>query len=180
MIKYKLSLIISLILLNFVLVVNSKNWINRNSSDNLKFWTPDSILSTDDFRMTPSIFGGKASASISTGIYFEKTESDVYKVRSFIDKNDSFYLKKRHKERLLKHEKYHANITYLISCLINIDLENKNVTRQHDFQKIMDGYEIVYDSIHDLYDFETVHGIDSIKQMRWENKIDSLILANTN
>ena len=104
----------------------------------------------------------------------------LYKVRSFIDKNDSFYLRKNHTKRLLKHEKYHANITYLISCLINIDLENKNVTRQHDFQKIMDGYKIFYDSIHDLYDFETVHGIDSINQMRWENKTDSLILSNIN
>lgn len=180
MIKFKLSLVIFLILTNFVLVVNSKDWINRNSENNLKFWTPDSILSVEDFRKAPSIFTGKESASISTGMYFEETDSGNYKVQAIIDRNESFYLRNRHTERLLEHEKYHANITYLISCLINMDLENKNITRQHDFQKIMDDYRITWDSIQDLYDYETTHGFDSINQMRWENKIDSLILSNVN
>ena len=155
---------------------------SNNKVPKLKIWNDE--LSWSDFNKVKSIEDG-VSAKIYTGVYcpYELTTLDN-QIFAYMDRVQS--IKKRNISDssgiLLKHEKYHFNITEYFARLVRknvIGLGKERLTSAR-IESICNFYSEKRINFQLEYDKATNHSLNKEIQLLWENKIDSLLSSLKN
>ncbi len=99
-------------------------------------------------------------------------DSRFYPSRSYV------YNDKIIDKYLLTHEIYHFHITECSARMMRKELtsliKNRKPINIYDLQNY---YLFIEDSLQDLYDTETTHGLRLSKQIYWQEKVDSMLLS---
>ena len=153
---------------------------NDSEKSSKIYWHQRNAVTWNDFRKTAHLSGNEA-AQISTGIqYSVKMENKTlsFVVRSYADKKNSFYIKKKKSDRLLKHEQGHFDICEIFARKLRKQLMAKpfkqkslNSEAEKIYKKTIKGMN----KFQHLYDKETNHSIDTTMQNKWNTKIAKMI-----
>lgn len=153
---------------------------NTQCNDTI-FWSEDVTLSWSDFQ-------GKVDKS-SSGLALSNTAFTInyvayngfettIRLRSYFNKSKSWAFKDSVDENILRHELFHFHITEFCLRKLKKELINWKVT-QNDFNlnynNVIKKAYLNREELHNSYDEETNHSIDSLAQKKWEKNItDSL------
>ena len=137
-------------------------------------------LTWSDFKGKPdeNHFGGAVTAS---GFAFDSKMNydgrNIYldiEVYTFFIKNDSWKKPQINSEYHLLHEQHHFDITRMGAEKLVDELAKANFTKDNYNSLLTSIFEKVYkenSDVQHLYDKETIHSIDTVKQKEWNNKI---------
>ncbi|MCV9387208.1 hypothetical protein [Reichenbachiella ulvae] len=142
--------------------------------DQFKTWRKYSKLSVDDFQAeAPSPEGREFDAWLFAGLAIEQQNGRPV-VKAVIDRYNSWFDSTRNNARVLNHEVYHANLHLIFANETNrlirqnhldwdesTELTNKMSSKSHEVQL--------------MYDADTKHSRDTLQQMRWQLRIDSIL-----
>jgi hypothetical protein len=166
-------ILISTILLWYKLFVD----LNIKPITFIREWTPDSTLSINDFKRVKNLFfKPNFDAEIFTTINYIK-KNDQYVIKTFIEQDKSVYNLNYPSNHLLKHEKYHANISSYFAKIIQKSIEKTPPQNKDEFLKIFNTKVFSLHELNDKYDLETNHCQNLVEQNYWEYKIDSLHMS---
>lgn len=151
------------------------------STQDLVFWHSDSL--TWEHFNTVEKSSETFDALIASGIQISTKDSGGHisiELKSYVDPSESWVKKDAKTPRLLNHEKRHFDITEVSRrklCLAlqtetNLNSENLNETVDSLFDNAMQWQS----DMSDLYDNETKHGLNILKQKKWDLKIDAWLL----
>ena len=135
----------------------------------------DRKLQFSDFRFVEGPIFRDVAATTCTGIMMIwNTDSNTYHATAVFDKDKSLWSSKhiRNVPYLLNHEQRHFDITEYIVRKLNYDLKGKDSTRQLHLFKV---YEEQLDLMQKLYDTETNHSVDSLRQETWNSIVNHLL-----
>ena len=140
-------------------------------------WRPDYNLKWEDFQGPHGPWVAAAASSISyeithvgTNFYF-KTCAIFFKKKSYVDTlQTNIYT--------LAHEQGHFDIceyysTKLLAALKSAYLNSSNV--EYETKKLSSEFETEKRKADELYDFETLHGTNFVKQEEWNKKIAKML-----
>jgi len=170
----KVGIITSGLIISFLFAYH---FITNEPSDSaeIKYWTPDSTLYLSDFMCTPHLFKkDETAARISSGIYWEHLGHGKFTAKTVINRHKSFFEEDNYSDYLLNHEKYHANISAVITQELNNVLKEKTFNNQSEFDNLLSKFNHKLKKLQAQYDLETDHSIIKTKQHYWEHKIDSM------
>ena len=147
----------------------------------LLIWDLNRPLSWDDFkkRTGPEEL---YKAFTYSGIQFEVKRQDstvLIQVRPYFDPTQSWVHKDHLDDGLLAHEQIHFDLTALAAVEMDLRLEPYRVSLSEFIDlEYMEPVQEMYDSLFDaldqrqkLYDQQTVHGTDTLEQMKWQTEI---------
>jgi len=145
------------------------------SNDQKIVWNADRKLSWDDFKGKPTSSNDRVVAMTSTEFIVQtKTNSRNHKVEVLIENificNESWVRNdKKNIEGLLGHEQGHFDLNEVYARKLRIKITT-DITIEQVEKFIQEAYQLSNKS-QNLYDKETNHGIDKIKQKEWLNRI---------
>jgi hypothetical protein len=114
-------------------------------------------------------------AYIYTDIKIKKT-SIGFRVTSYFHPARSYvYNRNLQYDDLLTHELYHFHITEYVARMIRKEILTKGVSANS--KKIYKKYMTTWNELQGQYDKETNHSYILGKQLDWQNKIDSCLIA---
>lgn len=176
LVRIKTTIIIISIITVVVSLINLKFKINNDRR--IKYWSPDSTLSSNDFRGIIPAFE-KKSYGASLFVAFKINERNgIYYVEPIIDKYQSFIRKEDINDKIIKHEKYHANIAAIYANEMNNILKDTVFETPKFREDFFNKYYQKHFEFQKKYDLETKHGKNSELQNYWEYKIDSTYYSN--
>lgn len=147
------------------------------------FWSEHVNLSWNDFQgevdHTTGYFAvTSAGFTIKYVLYTEN--KTIIELRSYFYKPESWVIRDSVDVKVLKHELFHFHIAEFALRKLKSELSNLKMTQTEfhaNFNNIVKKSVSNRGKIHDLYDEETNHSLDSTAQKRWEKNImDSLAL----
>lgn len=157
------------------IIIYSQNDIFE-SNDSIIIWNKNRALKWNDFKVAK-----KDSLLHRQGSYYAITATELFVVSkkkkrkkeffvySIFWKYDSHVIMKT--EELLRHEQIHFDIVELFARKLRKEYKNNE-------ESLVEKYELIYtyiteelDNYQSLYDFETNHSKNIVKQKEWEEKI---------
>ncbi len=152
----------------------------------LLLWKDNYVLTKNDFKgkiEKNSKFQANTSTSIKIRISIDDTVKTT--VMAYFDKQKS-WIKPETPDKVLEHERLHFAITEIyareIRSKINEIKVNNNEPKTQKIQ-ITYAYQNLVKKMAEeqaLYDLETQHSINEVKQLRWKNKINKRLFSLIN
>ena len=119
--------------------------------------------------------GSKYFAYVVTTIEIDEKNNSI---EAFFHPSKSFvYNKKSSMNDLLSHELYHFKITEYFARKTRKEVIEKNICNFNEKEKILNENLVEEKKFQILYDYETYHSYIYFKQIKFEKKIDSLLLT---
>lgn len=119
--------------------------------------------------------GSKYFAYVVTTIEIDEKNNSI---EAFFHPSKSFvYNKKSSMNDLLSHELYHFKITEYFARKTRKEVIEKNICNFNEKEKILNENLVEEKKFQILYDYETYHSYIYSKQIKFEKKIDSLLLT---
>ena len=176
-------IVISILLLNICILILSDSFLYKKINSNQYYWT-EHKLKINHFKGKPD------NTDEHTAYVFPSMVGKINRVFNYpsyiiltADKNTKSYIKNdifsnsiEDVERLnglLKHEKRHLDITEIYSRKASDSINNLILPSYQLKYDIVEYYYNVSDSVNDVFDKETEHGVNSETQMKWDNFIDT-------
>ena len=148
----------------------------QNGKKELKEWNIQSKLLWQDFKGKPNNNSGRAAISdcgISCQMIGEK-DTLRFVVKSYFNLTDSWVKKDDENDFLLKHEQGHFDINEIFARKIRKAIKEaklNKVNANSDFRSLQVKYFTLLNEEQILYDNETKHSVNKIKQLEWDEKI---------
>ena len=153
-------------------------YATTTSAQELVDWQ-EKRLTWDDFEKR-NLPHSRTGAITSSGIYFSYMENaarlDII-VKAQMDKSRSWVNTHSMHDEVLSHEQMHFDISEIHARLLRqyFALNNKKTAR-HNPESIYKKYINRLRRMQDDYDRQTNHGNDMYMQMKWEEKIKTMLL----
>ena len=141
------------------------------SDDQKIVWSADRKLTWDDFKGEPTTSNNRVAAMTSTEFIVQtKTNNRNRKVEVLIENificNESWVRNdKKNSAGLLEHEQGHFDLNELHVRKLRLKITSKTTIKQVE-KLIQEAYQLSSEG-QNLFDKETNHGIDKIKQKEW-------------
>lgn len=170
-------------LLNICILFISDSYLYKKINSDQYYWT-EQKLNVTHFKGKPDNTP-EHTANVFPSIV--GNISRVFNYPSYIiltaDKTAKSYINKeifsnsaedlKRMDGLLNHEKRHLDITEIYSRKASDSINNLILPSYQLKYDIIEYYYNVSDSVNDVFDKETEHGVNSEAQMKWDNYIDT-------
>ncbi len=163
------------ILLGLTIFLFSCSFSGKQTSKykELIYWNKDVKLTWDDFKGNERKLVGNQSALASVTFNYIETFSGEVTIKVSFDKKQSIKRQRDICGELLRHEQYHFNITELFARKFRKILSQKiNISEINSTKTGYDFLYVEYVKYQKLYDEDTNHSKNVVKQKEWEEKID--------
>ncbi len=117
----------------------------------------------------------KEFAFITTTHNYTIGEKQV-EVLALFHPSRSYTYNDRHDRLLLKHELYHFRITELFARKCRMKLSQREMPSIESIKESLTEFELSENVMQKQYDRESFHGYLMKEQIRWEKKVDSLLV----
>ncbi len=140
------------------------------------YWQAGRKLTWSDFKETKG--SGNTGAVSSTGFGYKlRVEGQKVEVtiQSFFNRKESWVRKGEKHDKGLKHEQGHFDISEIFARKFRKHLNNYNFNYtvvDNEIAHVYRQYVKQLDAYQDLYDKETDHHRNDIKQMEWDDRIE--------
>ncbi len=145
-------------------------------------WTADRKLNWDDFKGTPTAIYNKDAAAVTyCGFGYEASSATIFSKTKIVISN-TFSTKlswvmpdQQYRQDLLAHEQGHFDLCEVYTRQLRKELEQKRLTAFNLNSVGKAIFKAVYASYmerQELYETETMHGLNKLKQQDWENTIE--------
>lgn len=139
-------------------------------------WEEGRLISWKNFIGTPK-HNSSIAAFTTVSLRTEIVSKNSVLVENCMIENKSWVEKHSKTEYLLKHEQYHFHLAEIIARRMRKDISMIKTPTISAVKTIFDERMEEYESLQQLYDEETNHSIDSIMQIKWQEKIDIELIA---
>jgi hypothetical protein len=170
------------IILFISLLISFKNCYSQNQkyfeNDTIIIWNENSKLKWTDFKGSEVLKNhllDRAGTSYGLYIYPRKFLSNEYlklNVIALFYKQSSWSIE--YSSELLKHEQLHFDIAEIYARKLRrcfALMKKSGIKDAFEYINLFTEFEDKCKNYQDLYDLETDHGKNTIKQLEWENKI---------
>jgi hypothetical protein len=154
--------------------------INAQNVQDTIHWKPDYRLKWEDFQGTPPN-GWMAAAETNCGIHysFSTINSEIsFNTYCTLNKKASYVNISKADSFTLIHEQGHFDISGYYSEKLLIELNDAKLNEDNIGTESRDIFNQILrerNEMNDLYDSETLHGIDRAKQEEWNKRIEMML-----
>lgn len=126
------------------------------------------------------LYGSKYFAYVVTSIELERNDNSVEITSYFYPSRSFVYNKESSSKELFEHELYHFKITEVFARKARKEIsEIKNISND-EIKKIVEKARTNENEYQKKYDYDTYHSYVLSEQIKYQNKIDSLLYLMTN
>jgi hypothetical protein len=122
-----------------------------------------------------TLYGEKGFAFITTTLDYTIQENQL-EVNALFHPSRSYTYDDRFDRLLLKHELYHFRITEVFARKCRMALAQKEMPSKENIEKCLAQLNLSENEMQQQYDRESFHGYVMKSQIRWEKRIDSLLV----
>lgn len=122
-----------------------------------------------------TLYGEKGFAFITTTLDYTIRENHL-EVNALFHPSRSYTYNDRFDRLLLKHELYHFRITEVFARKCRMTLSQKEMPSVETIENCLTQFYFSENAMQQLYDQESFHGYLMKEQIRWEKRIDSLLV----
>lgn len=147
-------------------------------SDNKIYWSKNQLLTWEDFKGKPSKSNPHAAytdSGIDFGYSYKSSDHNlVIELRTNFIKNKSSVKPDKKSEHLLKHEQDHFDISEIYTSKFRKNIIEEKFNEKNFDKKLQSLSDKYFNELHkyqDLYDEETNHSQNKLKQAEWDVKI---------
>lgn len=152
----------------------------QNSETEIKEWSKQSKLSWQDFKGKPNNSGRAAISDCRISSKMKgKKDSVLFIVESYFSITDSWVKHSEENDFLLKHEQGHFDINEIFARKFRQALKEAKLnkgTLNSDFRDLQVKYFTLLNKEQVIYDNETKHSANKVKQLEWDKKIEAQLL----
>lgn len=138
-------------------------------------WEEGKLISWKNFIGNPK-YNTSIAAFTTVSLRTEIISNNSVLVENCMIEKKSWVEKNSKTDYLLKHEQYHFHLAEIIARRMRKDISTIKTPSISAVKKIFDERMQESEALQQLYDEETNHSIDSIKQLEWQEKIDIELL----
>ena len=118
---------------------------------------------TDDYAIT------------SINFSYEILAGNKILISNYMNKKKSWVIKDKQTDNLLKHEQYHFNLSEGYAREMRKAMQKIEIPSTKNIQLVYAEWIQKHKEAQEQYDRETAHSVNRAEQIKWENKIDSLL-----
>ncbi|NBP68955.1 MAG: hypothetical protein EBR30_24880 [Cytophagia bacterium] len=122
-----------------------------------------------------TLYGEKGFAFITTTLDYTINENQL-EVNALFHPSRSYTYNDRFDRLLLKHELYHFRITEVFARKCRMALAQEKMPSVENIEKCLAQFNLSENEMQQQYDRESFHGYLMKDQIRWEKRIDSLLV----
>lgn len=122
-----------------------------------------------------TLYGEKGFAFITTTLSYTIHENHI-EVNALFHPSRSYTYDDRFDRLLLKHELYHFRITEVFARKCRMTLSQKEMPSVEAIENFLTQFSFSENVMQEQYDRESFHGYLMKEQVRWEKRIDSLLV----
>jgi hypothetical protein len=148
--------------------------------DNLIFWDQKRVLDWGDFRVKYQLSKAESNIIAKTSCYLRGRiyiEGNIlhFQIRTVLHKNESWVKNNYKVDYVLQHEQGHYDIAE-INCRkfrkAVTQFQFTNLGYRHELDSIRSIYDSILEEQQGLYDLETNHANNGVRQREWSNRIN--------
>jgi len=138
-------------------------------------WEENKPLTWKDFKGEIPRKKTTQVAYTTVNIKYSVLTKNSIQVENCFVKNESWVKKNYKQPHILKHEQYHFNLSEVYAREMRKAMQKIEIPSTKNVQLVYDEWIQKHKEAQEQYDRETAHSVNRAEQIKWENKIDSLL-----